>query len=81
MTLVKKRLKHASIILKDEDEEDEEEEEEDDKPAAPEFLGRGRRNAVLENRTRVSFFLFLTTTTKMKNCLSYYMCICAVLKK
>ncbi|WAR12969.1 SPT16-like protein [Mya arenaria] len=35
---------------KDEEEEDEEEEEKKEQP--PEFLGRGRRNAVLENRTR-----------------------------
>jgi len=54
LTNSKKRWKHVGIFLKDDDEEEEEEEEEGEKPAAPEMLGRGRRNAVLENRTRVS---------------------------
>lgn len=58
MTNAKKRMKYVGIFLKDEDEEEEEEEEEE-KPQ-PELLGRGRRNAVLENRTRVCrvFLLF-----------------------
>ena len=45
-------MKNIGIFLKDEDEEEEEEEEED-KP--PELLGRGRRTAVLDSRTRVSY--------------------------
>ncbi|XP_045194199.1 FACT complex subunit SPT16-like [Mercenaria mercenaria] len=51
MTNAKKRMKYVGIFLKDEDEEEDEEEEEK-KPQQPEMLGRGRRNAVLENRTR-----------------------------
>lgn len=50
MTNARKRMKYVGIFLKDEDEEEDEEEEEE-KPQ-PELLGRGRRNAVLENRTR-----------------------------
>jgi len=53
LTNSRKRWKHVGIFLKDEDEEEEEEEEEEDKDARTEILGRGRRNAVLENRTRV----------------------------
>lgn len=53
LTNSKKRWKHVGIFLKDDDEEDEEENEEEEKPEPPEILGRGRRNAVLENRTRV----------------------------
>ena len=52
LTNNRKKIKNIGIFLKDEDEE-EEEEEEDEKPA-PELLGRGRRTAVLDSRTRVS---------------------------
>ncbi|KAH3774177.1 hypothetical protein DPMN_175551, partial [Dreissena polymorpha] len=52
LTNSKKRWKHVGIFLKDEDEVEEEDNEEEEKEAAPEMLGRGRRNAVLENRTR-----------------------------
>ena len=52
LTNNKKKMKNIGIFLKDEDEEEEEEEEED-KP--PELLGRGRRTAVLDSRTRVSY--------------------------
>ena len=51
LTNSKKKVKNIAIFLKDEDEE--EEEEEDEKPESEELLGRGRRTAVLENRTRV----------------------------
>jgi FtsZ-interacting cell division protein YlmF len=54
MTTAKKRMKYMGIFLKDEDEEDNESEEEE-KSQQPEILGRGRRNAVLENRTRVRY--------------------------
>jgi len=50
MTTQKKRIKHVGIFLKDEDEEDDEEEKEEE----PVIMGRGARNAVLDNRTRVS---------------------------
>jgi hypothetical protein len=53
---VKKRVKHIGIFIKDEDEDEEQEEEED--LALPketeQILGRGRRNAVFDNRTRVN---------------------------
>ena len=55
LTNNRKKIKNIGIFLKDEDEE-EEEEEEDEKPA-PELLGRGRRTAVLDSRTRVSLNL------------------------
>ena len=47
---VKKKVKHIGIFLKDEDEEEEEEAETEDKK--PEALGRGKRSAVLDSRTR-----------------------------
>lgn len=47
---VKKKVKHIGIFLKDEDEDDEEEAETEDKK--PEVLGRGKRSAVLDSRTR-----------------------------
>jgi hypothetical protein len=50
MTTQKKRIKHVGIFLKDEDEDDEEEEKEEE----PIIMGRGARNTVLDNRTRVS---------------------------
>lgn len=51
MTTGKKRIKHVGIFLKDEDDEEEEEDKEEQQEA---LLGRGKRNAVLDNRTRVS---------------------------
>jgi len=55
MTSSKKRLKHIGIFLKDEEEDEEEdaEDEVEDNKANELILGRGRRNAVLDNRTRV----------------------------
>ena len=50
MTTQKKRIKHVGIFLKDEDEDDEEEEKEEE----PIIMGRGARNTVLDNRTRIS---------------------------
>ncbi|XP_005102634.1 FACT complex subunit SPT16 [Aplysia californica] len=51
LTSIKKRLKHVGIFLKDDDEE-EEEEENDLEKEAEELLGRGRRTAMVESRTR-----------------------------
>ena len=53
MTTSKKKIRNIGIFLKDADEEEEEEEEEG-KEAQEELLGRGRRTAVLDSRTRVS---------------------------
>lgn len=50
LTHNKKKIKNIGIFLKDEDEEEEEEEEETKPP--DELLGRGRRTAVLDSRTR-----------------------------
>lgn len=50
MTTGKKRIKHVGIFLKDEDDEEEEEDKDDQQEA---LLGRGKRNAVLDNRTRM----------------------------
>ena len=47
---VKKKVKHIGIFLKDEDEDEEEEDKTEDKK--PEVLGRGKRSAVLDSRTR-----------------------------
>ncbi|PVD20893.1 hypothetical protein C0Q70_19056 [Pomacea canaliculata] len=52
LTNLKKRVKHIGIFLKDEDEEEEEEEELEVPKETDAFLGRGRRNAVLDQRTR-----------------------------
>ena len=56
MTSSKKKIRNIGIFLKDADEEEEEEEEED-KAAPEELLGRGRRTAVLDSRTRVRYFI------------------------
>ena len=55
MTTSKKKIRNIGIFLKDDDEEEEEEEEEEDK-TQKELLGRGRRTAVLDSRTRVRTF-------------------------
>ena len=57
LTNLKKRIKHIGIFLKDEDEEEVEEEEMEIPKDTGVLLGRGRRNAVLDNRTRVSLGL------------------------
>ncbi|KAJ8303246.1 hypothetical protein KUTeg_019642 [Tegillarca granosa] len=50
LTTLKKRIKHVGIFLKDEDEEESDEADEKEEPVLE--LGRGKRNTVLENRTR-----------------------------
>lgn len=57
LTNLKKRIKHIGIFLKDEDEEEVEEEQMEIPKDTGVLLGRGRRNAVLDNRTRVSLGL------------------------
>ncbi|KAK6186586.1 hypothetical protein SNE40_008599 [Patella caerulea] len=53
MTNLKKKIKHIGIFLKDDDEEEEEEDEEvDTTQPQTELYGRGKRNAVLDTRTR-----------------------------
>lgn len=52
LTNLKKRVKHIGIFLKDEDDEEAEEEELELPKETEALLGRGRRNAVLDNRTR-----------------------------
>ena len=47
---VKKKVKHIGIFLKDEDEDEEDGEDAEEKK--PEVLGRGKRSAVLDSRTR-----------------------------
>ncbi|KAF6032508.1 dre4 [Bugula neritina] len=49
-TQLKKRVKHVSVFLKGDSDVDEEEKEEVEE--SDQLLGRGRRNAVLEQRTR-----------------------------
>lgn len=67
LTNLKKRVKHIGIFLKDEDEEEEEEEELEVPKETDAFLGRGRRNAVLDQRTRVrqefQFFRYSLSVT------------------
>lgn len=57
MTNLKKRVKHIGIFLKDENEEEEEEEDIEMPKDTDALLGRGRRNAVLDNRTRVIYLI------------------------
>ncbi|RUS80854.1 hypothetical protein EGW08_011373 [Elysia chlorotica] len=52
LTSTKKRLKHIGIFLKDDDEEDEEDEEVELEKETEQVLGRGRRTAMVEGRTR-----------------------------
>jgi len=51
LTSSKKRLKHIGIFLKDDDDDEEDEEEEVEKEAE-QLLGRGRRTAMVDSRTR-----------------------------
>ncbi|ESO89772.1 hypothetical protein LOTGIDRAFT_124718 [Lottia gigantea] len=54
LTNLKKKVKHIGIFLKDDEDEEEEDEEEEVSPSKPntEIYGRGKRNAVLDTRTR-----------------------------
>ncbi|KAH9507770.1 splicing associated factor Dre4 [Bulinus truncatus] len=52
LTTSKKLLKHIGIFLKEDEEDDEEEEESSLEKEAEQFLGRGRRTAMVESRTR-----------------------------
>lgn len=57
LTLLKKKINHVGIFLKDEEDEGEEEEEDDDKDdrtKQQQLMGRGRRTAVLDSKLRVS---------------------------
>ncbi|KAK6982924.1 FACT complex subunit SPT16-like isoform X1 [Biomphalaria glabrata] len=52
LTTTKKLLKHIGIFLKDDEEDEEEEEDNSIEKEAEQLLGRGRRNAMVESRTR-----------------------------
>lgn len=56
LTLLKKKINHVGIFLKDEDEGEEEEEDDDkdDRAKQQQLMGRGRRTAVLDSKLRVS---------------------------
>lgn len=64
MTLLKKKINHVGIFLKDENEDDDDDDDEGDKAEESgkpdQLLGRGRRTAVLDSKLRVRNFFVVS---------------------